>query len=318
MDTTSGIKVSDIAYARVAVPDLDLAEQFLTDFGLIKVERTGNRLYMRGAGPAHHIYIAEQGEPRLLAYAFYARNRDDLERASQLESAISGVEEIDEPGGGWRVQLREPNGYLIEVVCGIDQLPALAVHQQPLNTAATPLARKSELYRIPQSQQPVIRIAHGVLVTPKLAETVQWFHDNLGFISSDIVYAGEQSNVIGHFDRCDCGPEYVDHHTLGLFDFGGQTGMHHISFEVADIDAVMAGHFYLKQLDKYEHRWGVGRHTSGSQVFDYWADPWGRVHERWADSDRLNTDDGSIYQPVESLDSQWGDPQPEGFMTAIP
>ena len=31
---------------------------------------------------------------------------------------------------------------------------------------------------------------------------------------------------------------------------------------------------------------GRGRHLLGSQVYDYWSDPWGRVHERWADTDR--------------------------------
>ena len=54
------------------------------------------------------------------------------------------------------------------------------------------------------------------------------------------------------------------------------------------MDAVFKGHEYLKQLGKYEHMWGVGRHMLGSQVYDYWSDPWGRVHERWADTDRLN------------------------------
>ena len=39
MGERQGIKVTDIAYARVSVPDLEAAEQFLTDFGLIKVER---------------------------------------------------------------------------------------------------------------------------------------------------------------------------------------------------------------------------------------------------------------------------------------
>ena len=39
--------------------------------------------------------------------------------------------------------------------------------------------------------------------------------------------------------------------------------------------------------------WGLGRHVLGSQVYDYWSDPWGRVHEHWADSDRLNVANGS-------------------------
>ena len=60
-----------------------------------------------------------------------------------------------------------------------------------------------------------------------------------------------------------------------------------------DIDDVCMGHDYLKKFGKYEHMWGIGRHVLGSQVYDYWADPWGRVHEHWADSDRLNLANGS-------------------------
>ena len=49
----------------------------------------------------------------------------------------------------------------------------------------------------------------------------------------------------------------------------------------------MAGHEHLEKKG-YQHMWGIGRHLIGSQLFDYWADPWGRVHEHWADTDVLN------------------------------
>jgi hypothetical protein len=53
----------------------------------------------------------------------------------------------------------------------------------------------------------------------------------------------------------------------------------------------------------------------GSQVYDYWADPWGRVHEHWADSDRLNITNGSNMVPAEeALVSQWGEAPPEKFI----
>ena len=39
----------------------------------------------------------------------------------------SGIENIDEPGGGKRVRLTEPNGYQIEVVHGIDKVPPIPV-----------------------------------------------------------------------------------------------------------------------------------------------------------------------------------------------
>jgi hypothetical protein len=84
---------------------------------------------------------------------------------------------------------------------------------------------------------------------------------------------------------------------------------------VPDIDDVCMGHEYLKESGKYEHMWGIGRHVLGSQVYDYWADPWGRVHEHWADSDRLNLANGSnLIAAEEALRSQWGERPPERFI----
>ena len=48
------------------------------------------------------------------------------------------------------------------------------------------------------------------------------------------------------------------------------------------------------------------------------CDPWGRVHEHWADSDRLNIQNGSNILPAEeALVSQWGDPPPQRFIEHI-
>ena len=44
------VKATDIAFARLQVPDMDVAEQFLLDFGLQRAERTATALYMRGDG----------------------------------------------------------------------------------------------------------------------------------------------------------------------------------------------------------------------------------------------------------------------------
>ena len=51
------IKVTDLAYGRLRAPDLDAAEEFLTNFGMVRAERTPSALYMRGTDPAHHIHV---------------------------------------------------------------------------------------------------------------------------------------------------------------------------------------------------------------------------------------------------------------------
>ncbi len=43
-----GIKVQDIAYVRFSAPDLEAMEAFLTEFGMVRTERTSTVLYMRG------------------------------------------------------------------------------------------------------------------------------------------------------------------------------------------------------------------------------------------------------------------------------
>ena len=308
------IKVSDMAWGRLRSPDLDVAEEFLTRFGLVRVERTPSALYMRGSDPTHHIHVTEKGDPKFVGFAYYAANEEDLARIAKAPGA-SGIETIDEPGGGRRVRLTEPNGYQIEVVHGV--APVAAIPRQPrqkLNTGASPLQRAGEPMRLPKGPSQVKRIGHGVLMTPRFRETVAWFREMLGFVCSDDVYAGDKDNLIGSFNRCDRGDDYVDHHVLFCLNHE-KTGLNHMSFEVEDIDDVCMGHYYLQQFGAYEHMWGVGRHVLGSQVYDYWSDPWGRVHEHWADSDRLNLANGSNLVPVEeALISQWGEAPPEKFI----
>ncbi len=310
------IKVKDLAYGRLRAPDLDAMEEFLTHFGMVRAGRTPNALYMRGTDPAHHLHVTEKGEPRFVGFAYHAASEEDLHRVARAPGA-SAVEAIDEPGGGQRVRLQEPNGYQIEVVYGIEKLAPIPVVRDPMNSGSEPLRRPGKLMRLPKAPAPIKRIGHGVLGTPKVRETVQWFRETLGFICSDDVYAGDRENLIGSFNRCDCGDEYVDHHTLFCV-MNERAGLNHMSFEVPDVDAVFMDHEYLTRLGKYEHMWGVGRHLLGSQVYDYWCDPWGRVHEQWADTDRLNARSGSNLLPAEeALVSQWGEDPPQKFIRHV-
>jgi catechol 2,3-dioxygenase-like lactoylglutathione lyase family enzyme len=310
------IKVTDLAYGRLRAPDLDLAEEFLTHFGMVRAERTPDALYMRGTDSPHHLHVTEKGEPGFVGLAYYAASLDDLKRVAKAPGA-SDVEPIDEPGGGKRVRLREPNGYQIEVVYGIKPLRPMAVKRQPLNMGKDSLRRAGELMRLPKGPSRVKRIGHGVLAAPDVVKTTRWFRDTLGFICSDDIYMGAKDNIIGSFNRCDRGRTYVDHHVFFCIR-NERAGLNHLSFEVQDLDDVFMGHEHMKQLGKYEHMWGIGRHLLGSQVYDYWADPWGRVHEHWSDTDRLNVRNGShLLSAEEGLGSQWGERAPQKFIERV-
>lgn len=311
--STTGIKAREIAYIRLRSPDLDTQEEFLTAFGMHRAARTPAALYMRGTDPHAYLHVTELGAPKVLGLAWYAASEDDLRRLAKAPGA-SGLEHVDAPGGGQRVRLTDPNGYVVEVVHGIQASAALPVPARQINSGPEPLNRAGTLMRIQPSPSAVKRIAHGVIFTPKFAETLKWYRETLGFIGSDDLYAGHEGNVIGSFNRCDAGDDYVDHHTFFTMT-NESAGLNHVSFEVHDIDDVFVGHEFMKSRGKYAHVWGIGRHLLGSQIFDYWEDPWGRVHEHWADSDRLNVRNGSNIMPIEQgLRSQWGEKPPERFV----
>lgn len=309
----ANIKVRDITFGRIRSPDLDVQEEFLTEFGMVRAERTNDKLFMRGTDPDHHIHVTEKGDPGFIGFAYEVAGEDDLERATKIPGA-SGIENIDEPGGGKRVRLTEPNGYQIEIVHGIEKLDPIPVRFQGVNSGAEPEKRAGELMRIHTGRSRVKRIGHGVLGSPKVMETVNWFRETLGMVRSDDVFAGDEKNIIGSFNRIDQGDEFVDHHVFFCM-MNEKAGLNHLSFEVHDVDDVFTGHEHLRGIGKYEHMWGLGRHLLGSQVYDYWADPWGRVHEHWADSDRLNAANGGQIMSVEDgLVSQWGEGPPEKFI----
>jgi len=305
------IKIKDIAWARLRSPDLDRQEEFLTDFGMVRAARSPKALYMRGTDPAHHLHITELGEPSVVGWAYYADSEEDLDRVSRIEGA-SKIEPIDEPGGGKRVRLTDPNGFQIEVVHGVETAAALPVAKLELNRGSDKYRRAGDLIRLKSRPAQVKRIGHSVILSKDLKKSLAWYRENFGLISSDDIYAGSKDNIIASLNRCDRGADFVDHHVLFAWQ-SDKIGLNHFSFEVEDVDDVMLGHKFLIETGKYEHMWGVGRHELGAQIFDYWCDPWGRVHEHWTDTDVLNVANGSNLAPVSDLRSQWGDGTPQKF-----
>jgi catechol 2,3-dioxygenase-like lactoylglutathione lyase family enzyme len=306
----AAVKVSEFMYGRLQSPDLDQAEAFLTAFGMVRSARTSTALYMRGTDPVHHLHVTELGEPRFLGLGFAVADPDNLKRIARLPGA-SGIELIDEPGSGKRVRLTDPDGYGVEIVSGVEAVPTLPVVRQALNSGAG-RPRNGVLQRPPRGASHVKRIGHGVVMTSDLARKVAWYRDTLGLLASDDVYAGNPGNVIGSFNRIDRGDVYVDHHVFYCIQ-GKKAGLNHLSFEVQDIDDVMIGHDHLK-AEGYDHIWGVGRHELGSHIYDYWRDPWDRIHEHFTDTDTLNADAAPGLHEAHALNGPWGEPIPPSFV----
>jgi catechol 2,3-dioxygenase-like lactoylglutathione lyase family enzyme len=309
--------ILDIEYVRLRAPDLDAMETFLVDFGMQVSARTPQCLYMRGTGEASYIHITELADTAgLVAVGLSAANAEDLAKFAKMPGA-SPVEEVAEPGGGLRVTLTGPEGLRLEVVHGGEKLPRLQVPARGGFNFGTEVQRTNRPTRTARGPSHVKRLGHIALNFADQGAAQAWFEENLGALVSDrIVPPADSGRQIMAFMRCNRGQTPTDHHTL-LIGGADELGLNHLGFEVLDFDDIGTGHDYMLERG-YRHMWGIGRHTLGSQVFDYWRDPWGHGIEHWSDGDLYNRDVPPEDHPA-GIDvfGQWGPLPPADFGSTL-
>jgi catechol 2,3-dioxygenase-like lactoylglutathione lyase family enzyme len=303
----STIRIEDVAYVRFRAPDLSQMKSFLEDFGLAVAEAGETRLVARSAGSAPVVHVTDEGEPGFAGLAFRAESVADLERLAASEGVA--VEDLDLPGGGKLMRLVDPDGHAVEVVAGQDEALPLNLPAPQAWNQAHGHERVRRVKRIAAGAAHVTRLGHVVLNVSDFRTSERWYKERFGFITSDEIRLSPE-RAIGAFLRCDRGEELTDHHSLFLAQSPRGPGFNHAAFEVADLDDLMVGHGRLKAAGRHAE-WGVGRHILGSQVFDYWRDPWGHTLEHWTDGDLFTAADGSRVASLQDLlGVQWGPPPP--------
>ncbi|ROH86789.1 glyoxalase [Stagnimonas aquatica] len=306
--TAKAVALSHLIFER---PDLPRAGEFLRDFGLQIATSTEESLHLRGTSSAPYCYRIHHGDhARFLGMGFAVASREELEALSRLPGA-SCIEPVRHPGGGEQVVLTDPSGFTIEVIHGqipVDELP----HRGPIhfNSAGQSL-RVNGTQRPPAQAPEVIRLGHCVIEVADYQATSAWYTQHLGLIPSDVQVLPDGSPAVCFF-RLDLGDRPADHHTLAMAQ-GFMPLYSHSAFEVIDADAVGMGQRVLREKG-WRHAWGIGRHILGSQIFDYWNDPWGAKHEHYCDGDLFTADRPTGVHPVsrEAM-AQWGPPMPASF-----
>jgi len=304
-------KASALAYVIFDRPDLAKAEEYLIDFGLRRVANDGQFLFMRGTAPAPFCYVVRKAQaPRFVGMGLEVDAIADLEALSQIPGA-SPIEAIAWPGEGRCVRLTDPSGFRVDAVFGRAAEPELP-HRPPLPMNSIDLrARVNGTQRPPVTPPDVIRLGHVALELADYQATSEWYTRHFGFIPSDVQVLPDGSPAVA-FMRLDRGDKPADHHTLAL----AQTfapALNHVSFEVIDPDAIGMGHRLLRDRG-WKPAWGIGRHFLGSQIFDYWQDPWGDKHEHYCDGDLFTADQPTGVHPASRAGmAQWGQVMPKSF-----
>jgi len=308
-------RADSLLYLHVARPDLDKATKFLTDFGLLPATRQGDTVHFRGVGENPVIYsVTRADRPALLSVGLSVPDRASL--LALAEAGGTSVVPFTGPGGGEMVRLHDPDGISIEVLHGQAKVAPLASRLAILHNAPAQTVRLNDTQRPPLAPPELTKLGHIVLTSPNFPRKAQWYMRMLGFIPSDVLCLPDATPA-GSFMRLNCGATPSDHHTLFVV-YGAGADIDHAAFEVVDLDAVEMGQQVLKAAG-YRHAWGVGRHLLGSQIFDYWRDPWGLKHEHYADGDLFDASQPPGYHKLDREGLyQWGPDLPDDFVAARP
>ncbi|MDR3418488.1 MAG: VOC family protein [Nevskia sp.] len=300
-----------LAYLVFDRPDLAQAERFLTDFGLRTVSRSSELLFLRGTGAAPFCYVVRKAaRARFAGFGLQVAGLADLEALARLPGA-SPVEVMSWPGGGSKVRLTDPSGFRVDAVTGQTPVEVLAHRPAAAYNCADAPVRVDDTVRLPPAPAEVMRLGHVVLELADYQATCAWYTQHFGFIPSDVQVLPDGSPAVA-FMRLDLGPTPADHHTLALAQ-GFAAAYSHSAYEVVDADAVGMGQHLLRQKG-WKHAWGIGRHILGSQIFDYWQDPWGDKHEHYCDGDLFTADQPTgIHAASRQGMSQWGPLMPRSF-----
>ncbi|MGB8329744.1 MAG: hypothetical protein WCE62_06425 [Polyangiales bacterium] len=304
-------KAVELAYLSFECPDLARAEAFLVDFGLEVADKSAESMHLRHAGPSPFCCVVERAAgPAFVGLAFTVATRAELVALSKVESA-SRVERLLSPGGGERVRLTDPSGFVVDAVHGRSEIPPLPCREPlPINTPMH--ARRVNAGQRPPIAPPALtKLGHAVLEVARFEDTCAWYAHHFGLIPSDVQVLPDGSPAVA-FLRLDRGDLPTDHHTIAVAQ-GFKAAFGHCAYEVVDADAVAMGQRFLGERG-WRHAWGMGRHILGSQVFDYWSDPWGRKHEHYCDGDLFTSEQPmGVHEISREAMSQWGPPMPRSF-----
>jgi catechol 2,3-dioxygenase-like lactoylglutathione lyase family enzyme len=297
------LRIEDIAFVRFRAPSLDRMSAFLSDFGMTVAVREKHRLFMRGTDPSPFVHVTEEGEPAFLGAGFRAPSLTELSALAQATG--KPVEDAPWPGGGKCVRLTHPDGFAIDIVADQAAPDPLPLPRKPLLNDAAARPRIDASTAMEPGPSTVKRLGHVVLNVTDYAASRAWFQKHLGLIVSDEIRLAGPGSEIGAFMRCDRGATPADHHTVFIVGTG-KPKFNHAAFEVAHFDDLMRGHHHLKSKGETAE-WGVGRHILGSQIFDYWRDPYGNALEHWTDGDLFTAQTASRIASLQDLMGvQWG------------
>ena len=304
MRRTGALGVHSLDHFCIAVPDLNEAKTFYTEFGLDVRPDTDGTLLVRAVGQQHCWIRIVEGEKKRLQYISFAGFSEDIPKFRNNLASL-GIAQVDGPSGinDSSIWLRDPAGVLVQIKAAERSAPT---GKSSFDGGGGGLGRRNAASRSTAPEVHPRRLAHIAIFTAGVTDGVEFYTEALGLRLSD-----QSADAVAFLH----GAHGSEHHMLALLGSGGG-GLHHSSWDVGSVDEVGLGAMHMAEKG-FVRGWGMGRHVLGSNYFHYVRDPWGSYAEYTADMDYIPVDldwPTANHAPEDSM-YLWGPSVPEDFVT---
>jgi len=252
--------VNAVRGIELGVRDVAASTRFYEDcWGLAPVSREADAVHLRATGRDHQaLTLRQSGKTALRTIHTAAADKSTVDALYQRAKAL-GIVVLDAPaalpavtGGGYGFAVAGSDGIRVTVSCDVK------LHEAVIDDRTKPQ-----------------KFSHVVLRSSDQAATEAFFRDLLGFRLSD------RTDGID-FLRC-----ARDHHSVALAREAG-VGLHHMAFELPDLDALMYAAGRMSQKG-HKREWGIGRHSGpGNNVFSFFVEPNGFACEYTTDMEQVD------------------------------
>ncbi|CAM5202645.1 hypothetical protein CDEF62S_00321 [Castellaniella defragrans] len=287
-----------------SVPDLEVARQFYSSFGL-DVRDEGGSVALYTYGHPHRWGRVLQGPAKRILWVTWGIFEDDLDafRARIRDLRVPLIEpppQARAEGGLW---IQGPDGLAHQIVVAEKTSPSRKSSRTfpPEDSERGRSPHRSQIWTVKPR-----RLSHILLFSPDVDQGLAFYENVLGLRLSD-----RSGSIIAFIHT----PHGSDHHLIAIAKSGGY-GLHHCSWDVPSLDDVGLGSQQMAEAG-HARGWGLGRHVLGSNYFRYVRDPWGGYAEYSFDIDYVTAGmdwPAGDYPPEDSL-FVWGPPVPDDFIT---
>lgn len=300
--------IRTLLHVGMTVPDLEIGRAFYELFGL-EARACGVDLVFRCVDRAQDQLRLMPGPKKRLSYTAFgtdAAGMQVLRMRLQQAGVVLAAAPFDVPFGG--IWFQDPHGDWLNVQVA-EPAPSLMASPPAVNAPGSMqrIGRRACGIDALQKRARPRRLGHLIKFSPDVDRSVEFYTNLLGLKISD------RAHDILAFLR---GAAGGDHHIVA-FAKSSHTGLHHLSFEVGDIDEIEIGAQTLLRAG-YRDGFGLGRHVGGSNYFHYIRDPWNSLAEYYWDIDVIPEDD-SAWVPMnvgpEQITAVWAQtPPPAEFV----